>query len=111
MYTPAIRSVHFDTIGKAYKTWPVRNMGGRICELSYSATQQVVNIGPLVDVGDNTNALVCCDLIAPQFIGTAVVRYLSTFNIMPTDYGGIYSRTCIMYPWKRERFETYVLKY
>ena len=40
--------------------------------------------------GDNTNALVYCDLIAPQFIGTDMVRYLRTFNIVPADHGGEY---------------------
>jgi len=38
-------------------------------------------------VGDNTNALVYCDLIAPQFIGTNMVRFLRAFNTTwPADY-------------------------
>jgi len=42
-------------------------------------------------LADNTDALVYCDLIAPQLIGTTMVRFLRTFNIiMPEDYGGEY---------------------
>ena len=38
-------------------------------------------------VEDNTDALVYCDLIAPQFIGTTLVRFLRTFNTTwPADY-------------------------
>jgi len=37
-----------------------------------------------------TNALVYCDLIAPQFIGTAMARYLRTSKIVPTDYDNEY---------------------
>jgi hypothetical protein len=55
-----------------------------LCELSYSATQQLANMS------DFTNALVYCDLIAPQFMGTAMVRYLRIFNIMPADYDSEY---------------------
>jgi len=55
-----------------------------LCELSYSATQQ------LVDMAVITNALVYCDLIAPQFIGTAMARYLRTFKIGPADYDSEY---------------------
>ena len=36
------------------------------------------------------NALVYCDLIAPQFIGADMVRYLRTFKIVPTDYDSEY---------------------
>jgi len=38
-------------------------------------------------VGDNTNALVYCDLIAPQYIGTNMVRFVRAFNTTwPADY-------------------------
>ena len=59
-------------------------MGGGFCELSYPA----IDIGSLADVEDNSRALVYCDLIAPQLIGPAVVRYLRTFDILPANYGG-----------------------
>ena len=37
---------------------------------------------------DNRDALVYCDLIAPQLIGTTMVRFFRTFNIiMPEEYG------------------------
>jgi len=60
-----------------------------LCELSFSARQLRV---------DNTDALVYCDLIAPQLIGTTMVRFLRTFNIiMPEDYGGKYQFENIYY--------------
>ena len=55
-----------------------------LCELSYSATQQIVNMAVIM------NAVVYCELIAPQFIGTAMVRFLRTFRIVPTDYDSEY---------------------
>jgi len=49
-----------------------------LCELSNPST---------LPEGDNTDALVYCDLIAPQFIGTTMVRFFRTFNtIWPADY-------------------------
>jgi len=48
------------------------------CEISSPST---------MPVGDNTNAFVYCDLIAPQFIGTDMVRFLRAFNTTwPADY-------------------------
>jgi len=67
-----------------------------------------------VQVEVNTNALVYCDLIAPQFIGSNMVRFLRAFNATwPDHYYAeyIYTMTFITYPWKRECFETYVSKY
>jgi len=50
----------------------------RLCELSNPST---------LPLGDNTDALVYCDLIAPQLIGTTMVRFLRTFNTTwPADY-------------------------
>ena len=51
---------------------------------NYSATKQLVNMAV------NTNDLVYCDLIAPQFIGTAMARYLRTFKLVPSDYDSEY---------------------
>jgi hypothetical protein len=49
-----------------------------LCEISSPST---------MPVGDNTNALVYCDLISPQFIGTDMVRFLRAFNTTwPVDY-------------------------
>jgi len=36
------------------------------------------------------NALMYCDLIAPQLIGTTKVRCLRSFRIVPTDYDSEY---------------------
>ena len=72
-----------------------------LCELSYSATQQQ---------SVNSNALVYCDVTAQQFIGASMTRYLRTFEIMQAHYGS-YTRRCIMFPWKRGRFGTYVSRY
>jgi len=58
-----------------------------LCELSYSASpqqQQILNLNYFV------NALMYCDLIAPQLIGTAKVGCLRSIRIMPTDYDGEY---------------------
>ena len=48
---------------------------------------------------DNTDALVYCDLIAPQLIGTTMVKYFRTFNIiiMPEEYGAEYQFENIYY--------------
>jgi len=58
-----------------------------VCELSLA--RQLL--------ADNTDALVYCDLIAPQFIGTTMVRFLRTFDIMPEDYGGEYQFENVYY--------------
>jgi len=53
-----------------------------LCEISSPST---------MPVGDNTNALVYCDLIATQFIGTNMVRFLRAFNTTwPADYDTLY---------------------
>lgn len=45
----------------------------------------------IMRVGNNTNALVYCDLIAPQFIGSDMVRFLRAFNTTgPADYDNEY---------------------
>ena len=59
-----------------------------LCELSYTAIELALNIGPLADVEDNSHALVYCDLITPQCIGASMVRYLRTLDILPANYGG-----------------------
>jgi len=47
---------------------------------------------------DNTHALVYCDLIAPQLIGTNMVRFLRTFNIITReDYGFEYEFKNVYY--------------
>jgi len=49
-------------------------------------------------LADNTFALVYCDRIAPQLIGTNNVRFFRTFNIiMPEDYGGEYQFENVYY--------------
>ena len=59
-----------------------------LCELS-SARQLLA---------DNTDALVYCDLIALQLIGTNTVRFFRTFNIiMPEDHGGEYQFENVYY--------------
>jgi len=60
-----------------------------LCELSFSERQLLE---------DNTDALVYCDLIAPQLIGTSMVRFLRTFNIIvPEDYGVEYQFKNVYY--------------
>ena len=49
-------------------------------------------------VGDNTNALVYCDLIAPQFIGSDLVRFLRAFNTTwPNNYYAEYIYNNVYY--------------
>jgi len=61
----------------------------RLCELSFSERQLLE---------DNTNDLVYCDLIAPQLIGTTMVRLFRTFNIIrPEDYGVEYQFKNVYY--------------
>ena len=57
-------------------------------------------------LGDNTDALVYCDLIAPQLIGTTMVRFLRTFNIIvPEDYGVEYQFKNVYYvPLEKRMF-------
>ena len=70
-----------------------------LCELSFSAQKLLA---------DNTDALVYCDLIEPQLIGTTMVRFLRTFNIIiPEDYGGEYQFENVYYVTVEKRmFET-----
>ena len=56
---------------------------GGLCELSYSVTSWQPKV---LDMRSFMNALMYCDLIAPQLIGTTKVRYLRSFRIVPTDY-------------------------
>jgi len=73
-----------------------------LCELS--SARQLLAV--------NADALVYCDLIAPQLIGTTMVRFLRTCNIMPEDYGGEYQFENVYYePVEKRIFETYVSKY
>ena len=53
-----------------------------MCEVSYSARQQNLQ---LLNLNVFVNALMYCDLIAPQLIGTAKVRCLRSFRIVPTN--------------------------
>jgi len=63
-----------------YEIWEVG-----LCELSYSASH-----GLLHTFNVCLNALIYCDLIAPQLIGTTKVRCLRSFRLVPTDYDSEY---------------------
>jgi len=80
-----------------------------LSELSYSVTSWQPKV---LDMRSFMNALMYCDLIAPQLIGTTKVRCLRSFRIVPTDYDSEYLfQTCTMCPWRRKRFATYVSRY
>jgi len=83
---------------------PSENWEVGLCEISSPST---------MPIGDNTIALVNCDLIAPQLIGTDMIRFLRAFiTTWPADYDTEYINHNDYYvPWKREYFETYVSKY
>jgi hypothetical protein len=73
-------------LAKTIELDPSENWEVGLCEISYSPPNNVGTIiKPAIVIGD-TNALVYCDLIEPQFIGTAMARYLRTF-VMSTVYG------------------------
>ena len=51
------------------------------------------------------NALMYCDLIAPQLIGTTKMRYLRSFKIVPTDYDSEYLFQNVYYvPLEKKTF-------
>jgi len=51
------------------------------------------------------NALMYCDLIAPQLIGTTKVRCLRSFRIVPIDYNSEYLFTNVYYvPLEKKTF-------
>jgi hypothetical protein len=57
------------------------------------------------------NALMYCDLIAPQLIGTTKVRSLRSFRIVPTDYDGEYLFTNVYYvPLEKKTFRDLRIK-
>ena len=58
-----------------------------LSELSYSVTSWQPKV---LDMRSFMNALMYCDLIAPQLIGTTKVRCLRSFRIVPTDYDSEY---------------------
>ena len=61
---------------------------------------------------DNRDALVYCDLIAPQLIGTTMVRFFRTFNIItPEDYGAEYQFKKVYYvPAEKRMFRNIRIK-
>ena len=62
-----------------------------LCELSYSATHGLQPNQPLLhNLNVFLNALIYCDLIAPQLIGTTKVICLIAFRLVPTDYDSEY---------------------
>jgi len=51
------------------------------------------------------NALMYCDLIAPQLVGTTKVRCLRSFRFVPTDYDSEYLFTNVYYvPLEKKAF-------
>ena len=62
-----------------------------LCELSYSASHGLQpNQPPLHNLNVFLKALIYCDLLAPQLIGTTKVSYLRSFRLVPTDYDSEY---------------------
>jgi len=75
-----------------------------LCEHSYSASHQLQQHQPLLHyLNVFLNALIYCDLIAPQLIGTTKVRCLRSFRHVPTDYDSKYLFQNMYYvPLKKE---------
>jgi len=77
-----------------------------LCELSYSASHGLQQHGPLLNnLNVFLNALIYCDLIAPQLIGTTKVRCLRSFRLVPTDYDSEYLFQNVYYvPLEKKTF-------
>lgn len=88
-------------LAKTIELGPSENWEVGLCELSHPPPT-VGTITPALLVGD-TNALVYCDLIAPQFVGIAMARYLRTF-ITPTAYGVHYFKDVYYVPVEKRTF-------
>jgi hypothetical protein len=62
-----------------------------LCELSYTASHGLQQNPKLLhNLNVFLNALIYCDLIAPQLIRTTKVRCLRSFRLVPTDYDSEY---------------------
>ena len=73
-----------------------------LSELSYTVTSWQPKV---MDMRSFMNALMYCDLIAPQLIGTTKVRCLRSFRIVPTDYDSEYLFTNVYYvPLEKKTF-------
>jgi len=73
-----------------------------LSELSYSVTSWQPKV---FDMRYLMNALMYCDLIAPQLIGTTKMRYLRSFKIVPTDYDSEYLFQNVYYvPLEKKTF-------
>ena len=77
-----------------------------LCELSYSASHGLQKNGPMLNnLNVFLNALIYCDLIAPQLIGTTKVRCLRSFRLVPTDYDSEYLFQNVYYvPLEKKTF-------
>jgi len=66
-----------------------------------------------MQVENNTNALVYCDLIAHQFIGTDMVSFLRAFNTTwPDNYYAEYIYNNVYYvPVEKRMFRNILSKY
>jgi hypothetical protein len=88
-------------LAKTIELGPSEKWEVGLYEITYPPTN-VGTIKPAMIIGD-TNALVYCDLIAPQFIGTAMARYLRTF-LFPTIYGIYLFKNVYYIPIKKRTF-------
>ena len=78
-------------MAKPIRLKPSENWEVGLCELSYSASHGLQQHQPLLhNLNVFLNALIYCDLIAPQLIGTTKVRCLRSFRLVPTDYDSEY---------------------
>jgi hypothetical protein len=73
-----------------------------VCEV----TCRPYNVGTYakVQVISAENALICCDLISPQFVGSQYIRCIRTF-IQPTPYCDHISENVYYMPVEKRRFQ------
>jgi hypothetical protein len=88
-------------LAKTIELGPSEKWEVGLCEISFHPPD-VGTIRPTMLVGD-TNALAYCDLIEPQFIGTATARYLATF-IVPSIYNNYLFKNVYYVPVEKRTF-------
>ena len=75
-----------------------------VCEVSYKPPKRHILNGVIIDFIGETNALIYCDLIAPQFVGKYCVRFLRTI-IYPFKLGEHHFQYIFYFPVEKREFQ------
>ena len=80
-----------------------------LLEVNYKPpTRQIIN-GVVIEFISSVNALIYCDLIAPQFVGQEKVRALRSIILWPV-FGKHFFKIFIIYLLKKVNFKIFVLR-